>query len=240
MRIYPAIDIKNGVCVRLLMGDMNNEMQYGDPVETALRWESMGAEVLHIVDLDAAVSGSFSNRDTIAKIVEAVKIPVQLGGGIRNFEDIKERLEGLNIWRVIIGTAAIENPSLLKEAVEKYPGRIVVGIDAKDGKVSTRGWTKYSDKTPASLALDMKGKGINTVIYTDIKRDGMLSGPDIEGTAQLVKSTGMEIIASGGVSSLDDIKKIKDTGAEGVITGKALYSGNIDLREAIRAGAKEC
>lgn len=237
MRIYPAIDIKNGVCVRLKMGDLTKETQYGDPAEIAAEWERQGAEVIHIVDLDAAVSGTFSNRDTIVRILKTVKIPIQLGGGIRSIEDIDVRLGELGIWRVIIGTAAIEKPSLVSVAAEKYPGRIAVGIDAKNGKVATRGWTEGTSVTAVSLSAEMKKRDVNTIIYTDISRDGMLTGPDIEGTSELVKKTGMNIIASGGMSAMDDIREVKETGAEGVIIGKALYSGNIKLNEAIKAGA---
>lgn len=237
MKIYPAIDIKNGVCVRLKMGDLQQETQYGDPAGIAAEWERQGAEVIHIVDLDAAVTGTFSNRDTIVRILKTVKIPVQLGGGIRNIDDIDTRLGELGIWRVIIGTAAIENPSLVSAAVRKYPSRVAVGIDAKNGKAATRGWTEGTSVTPVSLALDMKKLGVNTIIYTDISRDGMLTGPDIEGTSDMVKKTGMDIIASGGMCTMDDIIKVKETGAEGVIIGKALYSGNIKLNEAIKTGA---
>ncbi len=235
MRIYPAIDIKNGVCVRLKMGDMQQATEYGDPAETAFRWQQAGAEVLHIVDLDAAFAGAFSNYETVARILKTVSIPVQLGGGVRTAEDIDVRL-GLGIWRVIIGTAAYENPELLSEAAAKYSGRIAVGIDAKDGRVATRGWATQTDSDPILLALDMKKRGVDTVIYTDISRDGMLTGPNLLGTKDMVIATGMDIIASGGMSSIEDVKNVKETGVEGVIIGRALYTGAIDLKEAIEAG----
>lgn len=239
MMIYPAIDIKNGVCVRLRMGDMQQATEYGDPAEMALRWQQEGAEVLHIVDLDAAFAGEFSNRDTVARILKAVSIPVQLGGGVRSLEDIVARL-ALGIWRVIIGTAAFENPVLVAEAAAKYPGRIAVGIDARNGKVATRGWATETSADAVSLALDMKKLGVKTIIYTDISRDGMLTGPNIKEISDMAKKTGIEIIASGGMSTLDDVYALNGTGAEGVIIGKALYTGGINLKQAIKAGADIC
>lgn len=238
MRIYPAIDIKNGTCVRLKMGDMDQATEYGDPAEMALKWQSMGAQYLHIVDLDAAFAGEFSNYDTVGRILNTVNIPVQLGGGVRTIEDIDIRLGELGITRVIIGTAAYENPELLSEAAAKYPGRIVAGIDAKDGKVATRGWATGTDADPIGLALEMKKRGVTTVVYTDIARDGMLTGPNIELTKDMVQKTGMDIIASGGMSKMEDVKNVLSTGAEGVIIGKALYSGSIELQDAINMGAE--
>ncbi len=236
MRIYPAIDIKDGKCVRLKMGDMNESTEYGSPAEIALQWQRMGAEFLHVVDLDAAFAGKFENHDAVAEILKAVRIPVQLGGGVRTMEDIDVRLGDMGIRRVILGTSAVENPSLVKNAAEKYPGRIVVGIDTKDGKVATRGWAEETGEDPVGLALSMKENGIKTIIYTDIARDGMLTGPNTEGISRMVKKTGMEIIASGGMSRPSDVIKVKGTGAVGVIIGKALYAGTIDLKEAIKAG----
>jgi phosphoribosylformimino-5-aminoimidazole carboxamide ribotide isomerase len=200
----------------------------------------MGAQVLHIVDLDAAFSGTFSNHDTVARIMKTIRIPVQLGGGVRTIEDVDVRLDGLGIFRVIIGTAAFENPDLVSEAVKKYPGRIIIGIDAKDGKVATRGWTTSTETGPISLALEIKKHGIETVVYTDIARDGMLAGPNIKGIAEMIKNTGMDIIASGGISVIDDIKRVMDTGAKGLIIGKALYAGSINFRDAIQMEAGGC
>ena len=239
MNIYPAIDLKNGVCVRLKMGDMQQATEYGDPAEIAAEWQRQGARYLHVVDLDAAFAGEFCNRDTVARILENVSIPVQLGGGVRTLADIDERLE-IGIQRVIIGTAAIENPELVEQAARKYPGRIVAGIDAKDGRVATRGWASDTGEDPVQLALRMKALGINTVIYTDITRDGMMTGPNVAGVRNLVKSTGMDIIASGGMSVPADVRKILDTGAEGVIIGKALYAGTIRLIDAINTGEGIC
>lgn len=240
MRIYPAIDIKNGQCVRLKMGDMDKVTTYGDPAEMAQKWQQMGAQFLHVVDLDAAFAGAFSNYDTVARILAAVDIPIQLGGGVRNMDDIDVRLADLGIRRVIIGTAAYENPDLLAEATAKYPGRIVAGIDAKDGRVATRGWATETGEDPIVLAQQMKQRGIKTVIYTDIARDGMLTGPNLEMTKRLVEETGMDIIASGGMSVPEDVQNVAVTGAEGVIIGKALYAGTIDLKQAIAMGEKAC
>ena len=237
MRIYPAIDIKNGNCVRLQMGDMEKATQYGKPSKMAQKWQSMGAQFLHVVDLDAAFAGEFTNHDAVEQILSVLKIPMQLGGGIRSMNDIDIRLQ-MGINRVIIGTAAFEYPELVEEAAAKYPGRIVVGIDAKDGKVATRGWATETDADPAELAKAMKKRGIDTVIYTDISRDGMLTGPNVKATKELAAQTGMNIIASGGMSTIDDVADILSAGVEGVIIGKALYSGSIDLKEAIQIGAK--
>jgi phosphoribosylformimino-5-aminoimidazole carboxamide ribotide isomerase len=237
MNIYPAIDIKNGTCVRLKMGDMEQATEYGDPAEMALKWQDSGAKFLHIVDLDAAFSGTFSNRGTVARILDAVSIPVQLGGGVRTMEDIDVRLGELGIWRVIIGTAAFEQPGLVSVACAKYPGRIVLGLDLKDGKVATKGWAEDTGADAAMLALDMKARGITTAVYTDISRDGMLTGPNIQGIKDMIAKTGLKVIASGGMSSIEDVISVKKAGAEGVIIGKALYTGAIDLAEAIELGA---
>ena len=237
MIIYPAIDLKNGVCVRLKMGNMDQATEYGEPAEVALRWQQMGAQYLHVVDLDAAFAGEFSNYDTVAKILRTVSIPVQLGGGVRSMADIDLRLGKLGIQRVIIGTAAIEEPELVEEAAAKYPSRVVVGIDAKDGRVATRGWASDTGEDPVQLANDMKKRGINTIIYTDIARDGMLTGPNVAAVKNMAEQTDMEIIASGGMSVPEDVTAVKEAGAQGVIIGKALYTGGIALSEAITLGA---
>lgn len=236
MIIYPAIDLKNGVCVRLKMGDMEQATEYGDPAEVARKWQQLGAPYLHVVDLDAAFAGTFSNRDAVEKILKAVSIPVQLGGGVRSMKDIDERLSSLDIRRVIIGTAAIENPELVEQSAAKYPGRIVVGIDAKNGRVATRGWASDTGEDPVRLAKEMKKRGVSTIIYTDIARDGMLTGPNVEAVKNMVLNTGMEIIASGGMSVPSDVTAVKGAGAQGVIIGKALYAGGITIGEAIRLG----
>jgi phosphoribosylformimino-5-aminoimidazole carboxamide ribotide isomerase len=236
MVIYPAIDIKEGRCVRLEKGDMKKATDYGRPHEVAKKWQDAGAKFLHIVDLDAAFVGTFSNYDTVEEILKAVQIPVQMGGGIRTLEDIEVRLDGLKIARVILGTAAFENPELVREAAAKYPGRIAVGIDAKEGKVALKGWVEIADISPVRLALQMKEIGIETVIYTDIAKDGMLTGPNIGLIREMIARTGMDVIASGGISRTRDIAAVKESGAAGVIVGRALYTGDVELSTALKYG----
>ena len=232
MKIYPAIDIKDGKCARLVQGDMNKAKIYGDPVEMALKWQKEGAEYLHVVDLDAAFSGEFVNMDIVKEIVHSVKIPIEMGGGVRTKEDIMTRIEEVGVSRVIIGTMAIEDEDLVKWAVEKYKDRIAVGIDAKNGKVMTKGWATATDIDAVDLAIRMKNLGVRTIIYTDISRDGMLAGPETENTTKMVKKTWMNVIASGGVTTIDDIITVRGTGACGVIIGTALYEGTIDFKQA--------
>lgn len=234
MFIIPAIDLKDGLCVRLLQGKKDEVTVYSDdPALTAMRWESYGTKLLHIVDLDGAFSGSQMNFESIMKIRKAVKMQIQVGGGIRNIERISLLISS-GIERVILGTAAIENPGLVRAANKKYPGRILVGIDAKDSFVAVKGWVEVTHVKAIELALKMQEEGAAGIIYTDISRDGMLSGPNIEATSQMVEALKIPVIASGGISSLDDIKKLSDIkGLWGAITGKALYSGKLDLKDAI-------
>ncbi|MDF1616343.1 1-(5-phosphoribosyl)-5-[(5-phosphoribosylamino)methylideneamino]imidazole-4-carboxamide isomerase [Petrocella sp. FN5] len=235
MRLYPAIDIINGQAVRLVQGDYKKETVYDkDPVQVAKQWEDAGADYIHVVDLDGAQDGTWKNRETISNIVKSVKVPVQTGGGIRSLQDIEERLS-VGIARVILGTVAIKNPALVSEAVNKFGQEaIVVGIDAKDGMVAIHGWEQVSDMSALDLCLKVKAMGITTIIYTDIAKDGMMLGPNIEQTRQLIQETGMNIIASGGVSNYEDLEKVSQIQAEGVIIGKALYTKAIDLKKAIR------
>jgi len=235
MRLYPAIDIINGQAVRLVQGDYKKETVYDkDPVQVARQWEDAGAGYIHVVDLDGAQDGTWKNKATISDIVKNVKIPVQTGGGIRSLKDIEERLS-VGISRVILGTVAIKNPNLVLEAVKKFGHEaIVVGIDAKDGMVAIHGWEQVSDMSALDLCLKVKAMGVSTIIYTDIAKDGMMLGPNIEQTGQLIKETGMDIIASGGVSCYEDIQKVSEIKAEGVIIGKALYTKAIDLKTAIQ------
>lgn len=234
MILYPAIDIQDGKCVRLQKGDFSTTTVYGDdPVEMAKRWEREGADYIHVVDLDGAQSGAGVNREIIAKMTKAVSIPIQLGGGIRTLEDIKEGL-GLGVARVILGSAAIESPELVKEAVEIYGGdKIVVGVDAKDGKVAIHGWETVSSKDATDVCLEMKSYGVKNIVYTDIAQDGMMSGPNIKATEDLIKATGLDIIASGGVSKLDDLLNTKKIKAAGTIIGVALYLDAFTLGEAL-------
>lgn len=244
MIIYPAIDIRNGKCVRLTEGCFDKETVFSDnPAEMAVKWERAGAKFLHLVDLDGAVAGSSKNLAVIKSIIAAVNIPVQLGGGIRTMQNIDELLAA-GVCRVILGSAAVKNPQLVQEACRKYPGRIVVGIDARDGYVATDGWEKKSSVRADILAAQMKAFGVKTIIFTDISRDGTLSGINIEATAELARKTGLEIIASGGVASLEDIRRLlphsKD-GIGGCIVGKAIYTGALDLTAALSlAGEKQC
>jgi phosphoribosylformimino-5-aminoimidazole carboxamide ribotide isomerase len=236
MIVIPAIDLKEGCCVRLEQGLMDRDTVFCDsPAEQALQWQRLGAEMLHIVDLDGAFAGEPRNRGSIGKIVESVTIPTQLGGGIRDVATIAAYLE-LGIGRVILGTAAQKNPELVKEACRLFPGRIVVGIDAKNGKVAVQGWAEVTDMSAVELAKKFEGHGVSAIIYTDIARDGMLGGPNIEATRELAEAISVPVIASGGVSRLKDIEDlmgIEDSGVVGVITGKAIYTGAINLADAI-------
>ena len=211
-----------------------------DPAEMALKWAGMGAEFLHLVDLDGALAGEGKNVPVIERILQSVNIPVQLGGGIRNLETI-EKLLALGVTRLILGSAAVKNPQLVEEACKKYPGHIAVGIDAKNGEVAIEGWGKGSGVAATELAKQMAAYGVETIIYTDISRDGMLSGVNVEVTAALARACGVPIIASGGVASIEDIRRVKAVEADGVqgcIIGKAIYTGAVDLKEAL-ALAKE-
>ena len=241
MIIYPAIDIRGGRCVRLTEGRFDAETVFADdPAEMALKWAGLGAEFLHLVDLDGALAGEGKNVPVIQRILKSVSIPVQLGGGIRNLETIEKLLE-LGVTRLILGSAAVKNPELVAEACKKYPGHIAVGIDAKNGEVAIEGWGQGSGVAATELAKKMASFGVETIIYTDISRDGMLSGVNVEATAALARACGVPIIASGGVASLDDIRRVKAVegdGVQGCIIGKAIYTGAVDLKEAL-ALAKE-
>jgi phosphoribosylformimino-5-aminoimidazole carboxamide ribotide isomerase len=236
MIILPAIDLKEGRCVRLEQGLMEKDTVYhDDPAAQALIWQQQGGEFLHIVDLDGAFAGVPKNKAAIRAIVEAISIPSELGGGIRDLQTIEAYLD-LGIDRVILGTIAKENPALVKEACQKFPGHIVVGIDAMNGLVAVRGWADVTEKKASEMAKEMEGFGVEAIIYTDIARDGMMQGPNIEATRLLAEAINIPVIASGGLSSLDDIRRlmaIEASGVTGVITGKAIYSGAIDLREAV-------
>jgi len=237
MLVIPAIDLKEGRCVRLEQGLMEKDTVYSDdPGAQARSWQEQGGELLHIVDLDGAFAGVPKNKAAIAAIIRALDIPTELGGGIRDLSTIEAYL-ALGIDRVILGTVAKENPALVREACAKFPGRIVVGIDAKDGLVAVRGWAEVTEKKATELAKEMEGFGVAAIIYTDIARDGMLQGPNIEATGALAEAISIPVIASGGVSSLQDIRNllaIEAKGVAGVITGKAIYTGSLDLRAAVR------
>ena len=223
--------------MRLSQGDMDRATVYSEnPAEMAKTWQGMGAKRIHVVDLDGAVSGQPKNRDAINAIVSAVSVPVQLGGGIRDIETIKEYFS-CGIDRVILGTAAIKDPLFLEESCRAWPGRIIVGIDATDGMVCVQGWTEKTAMLVVDLVKKIEHLPLAAIVFTDIKRDGMLTGPNIESTAQLARSTHIPVIASGGVSRIEDIEAlltVEQFGVSGVIIGRALYTGNLDLRECIR------
>lgn len=231
----PAIDLLGGRCVRLSQGDYAQETVYGDdPVAMALRWQDAGGKRLHVVDLDGAREGSPCNHEVIAAIAMTLTIPVQVGGGIRDAETI-EKLLLLGVNRCILGTRAAQDRAWAEEMFRTFGERLILGIDAKDGKVAVKGWQETTELTAVELAMALKPAGARRIIYTDISRDGMLTGPNVEATARLAAETGMAVIASGGMSTLDDLRRLaQHPGIEGAIIGRALYTGAIDLAEAVR------
>lgn len=237
MLVIPAIDLKDGRCVRLKQGIMSQETVFSEmPEQVALKWEELGAERIHVVDLNGAIKGRAINGAVISKIIGSVSVPIQLGGGIRDLDTIRAYLE-LGVSQVILGTVAVERPELVEKACGEFPGRIMLAIDARDGKVASRGWTELKSLTPVELANRFDGIGLEAVIYTDITRDGMKSGPNLDSTRALASGLTTPVIASGGVSCLEDIEAMLDlesVGVIGVITGRAVYDGSLDLREAIR------
>lgn len=234
MEIFPAIDLKQGRCVRLYQGEFQKETVMNEnPVAQALLFEKLGARTLHIVDLDGAVAGQSMNLSVIENICKAVRIPVQVGGGIRSLETI-ERLLSVGVEKVILGTAALYDCSFLEEAVRLYGENIIVGIDAKNGYVATRGWLDVSEISYIELAKKMENIGVQTIVFTDIAKDGTLEGPNFEQLQLLQKAVDIRIVASGGVCSLQDVQKLKNMNVYGVIIGKALYEKTIDLEEALQ------
>lgn len=237
MKIIPAIDIKNGNCVRLLQGRMDAETIYSDdPVKIARQWQSQGAEIIHIVDLDGAIEKHPKNLISIRKILDTVNVDVQVGGGIRNEETAVMFIE-LGVKGVIIGTEAVKNPEWVLDLCNKYPGRIIVGIDARNGMVAIEGWTKTTKVKAVDLAKRFEDSGVAAINFTDIHRDGMQTGPNIEETGKLAAAISIPVVASGGVSTIRDVEKLlplAEVGVVGIITGKALYSGTLSLKEAIR------
>ncbi len=235
MILFPAIDIKDNKCVRLTQGKFDKVNVYSDnPVEMALRWESLGAEYIHVVDLDGAKDEGFQNRKSIEKIASSIKIPMQTGGGIRDEERIKS-LINIGVSRVIVGTMAIENIELLKEITKIYKDKIAVSIDAYKGKVAVRGWQEVGNTDSVEICNALEKIGIGTIVYTDISKDGMLSGPNFDIYRELSKKTKLNIIASGGISSISDIKELNNMNMYGAIIGKALYDNKLDFKEALRA-----
>jgi len=237
MLIIPAIDLRGGKCVRLAQGRADAETVFSDdPVAMALRWQSKGARFLHVVDLDGAFTGVPKNLDVVKSIANAVNIPIEMGGGIRDRKTAEQVFQA-GVQRVILGTSALRNPAFAEAMCREYGDRIAVSIDAKDGMVATHGWTEVEEKTAVHFAVEMEKAGVRTIIYTDIKQDGMLTGPNIEATRKIAEATqNMSIIAAGGISSLQDIRSLKELecyGVTGAIIGKALYTGDIQLEDAI-------
>lgn len=236
MQLIPAIDLKEGQCVRLRQGRMDDDTVFSDnPAEMAQKWIAAGGTRIHVVDLDGAVEGVPKNLDVVKQIVAACgDVPVQVGGGIRNRE-ILDAYFAVGVKYAIIGSAAVRDPEFVKQAAAAYPGQVIVGLDAKDGKVATDGWYEVSDFDVVDLAKDFESHGVEAIVYTDIARDGMMQGINADSTRRLAESIDIPVIASGGVASLDDIQKVvdmRDAGVSGVIIGRALYEGSFDLPEA--------
>ena len=242
MIIIPAIDIRGGRCVRLLQGDFRRETVYsGDPVEVARRWAAKGAERIHVVDLDGSREGRPVNADVIRRILSAVNVPIELGGGIRESGTVDFYL-GMGVRWVILGTAALKNRDFVVEACRRHPGRVILGIDAREGKVAVEGWTEPTGADALEVARQYEGLGLAALVYTDIGRDGMESGVNVPATERLARQVGIPVIASGGVAGIGDIDRLLAAacpGILGVITGKALYTGALDLEEAIARTKKE-
>ena len=236
MILFPAVDILQGRSVRLLYGEFDKVTDYGLPVEMAKKWEAQGAEFLHIVDLDGARTGTGINLTSVRAIVQAAKIPVQLGGGIRTLEDISVRLVETGVARVILGTVCCQNPELIAEAVMRFGAeRIVAGIDAKNGRVAVKGWCEETTLTPIVLGQKMRKAGLKYVVYTDIGRDGALTGSNVSACAEMSRETNLKCIASGGVSDLNDLSALKKENLYGAILGRAIYNGNFTVKEALDA-----
>lgn len=244
MLIIPAIDLKDGRCVRLKQGDMATATVFGeDPVAMAKHWAAQGARRLHVVDLNGAVAGRPKNEKAIRAMIEAVgeAMPIQLGGGIRDLDTIERYLDD-GVSFIIIGTAAVKNPGFLHEACDAFPGHIIVGLDARDGKVATDGWSKLTGHDVIDLARRFQDYGVEAVIYTDIGRDGMMTGVNVEATVRLAQALTVPVIASGGLNSLEDVRRlcaVESEGVTGAITGRAIYEGKLDFAEALKVAAGE-
>lgn len=239
MVVIPAIDLKDGRCVRLRQGDMNQETSYSqDPPAMAQHWEGLGAQRLHVVDLNGAVDGKPKNFDHVLAITQAISIPVQVGGGIRSLDTIREYLSH-GVSKVVLGTAVLEDPSLLEEASREFPDRILIGVDVKDGMVAVHGWTNVSDSTPEDVFQSLKPYALSGVIFTEISRDGMLDGPNLPALEHAARNSPFPVIASGGVTRVEDIHAVKKLGPNicGVIVGKALYEGTLTLSAAMEAAS---
>ena len=240
MLILPAVDIKGGRCVRLRQGVKDEEIRYPSaPEAMARKWRDLGARCLHVVDLDGAFEGTPRNRQTINTIARSLDIPIEVGGGIRDRETVEAYLAG-GADRVVLGTRALRDPAFVEAVCVQFPGRIAVGIDAKDGRVAVEGWTKLTDRTADETARRFEGMGVSVLIYTDIRRDGMLCGPNLKATEKLARAVSIPVIASGGITTLEDIrnlKRLEAAGVQGAIIGRALYDGSLDFKEALRSAS---
>ncbi len=236
MILYPAIDLKDGQAVRLLRGDMDKATVFSDsPATQARAFQDAGCQWLHLVDLNGAFEGRPVNADAVEAILKETSVPAQMGGGIRDIDTIEMWL-AKGLARVILGTVAVENPDLVREAARKFPGQVAVGLDAREGRVATRGWAEETDVMVTDLAQSFEDAGVSAIIYTDINRDGAMQGPNVSATEALARAVSIPVIASGGVSSLEDLTALKETGViAGAISGRALYDGALDLAEALRA-----
>jgi phosphoribosylformimino-5-aminoimidazole carboxamide ribotide isomerase len=236
MLILPAIDLKGGKCVRLFQGDMSTAKEYSNaPEAVALQWQSQGAKMIHVVDLDGAMVGEPRNLGAISRILQVLDVPIELGGGIRSREIVEDYLQ-LGVYKVILGTAACENRDILRQACREFPGRVAVGIDARGGAVAVRGWQEVTEVDAVHLARELEDAGVSHLIYTDISRDGALSGPNLEATGHLAESVNIPVVLSGGMHSQEDLKAaagLEEKGVRGVILGRSIYEGTIDLAEAI-------
>ncbi len=234
MNIYPAIDLKDGNCVRLLQGKMDEETVFSNsPAEQAKKWADSGFNWIHVVDLNGAIEGKPKNIYSVQKIIREVQVPVQLGGGVRDIKTAEAWIEA-GVSRVILGTVALEKPEIVRELCKSHPGKIALGIDAREGMVATHGWVQTSETTATDLAKSFEDIGIAAIIYTDIARDGLMEGPNVEETLKLAESVSIPVIASGGVSKMDDINALKESGKlEGVVVGRALYDGVITPQELL-------
>ena len=236
MEVIPAIDLRGGRCVRLYQGDYNRETVFSDdPLEVARRWVKSGARRLHVIDLDGARSGEQSNAEAAYRIADEAGVPVQLGGGIRSIESARQAIER-GIDRVLLGTAAVEDPDLLRDLVDELgPEQVVVTVDARDGKVALNGWTETSQVEAEQLIRDMRGVGVSRYLYTDISRDGTLTGPNFDALDGLTTIPDVKIIAAGGISSVEHLLRLSEIGVESAVVGTAIYTGDIDLGQAVTA-----
>ncbi|MDK2790094.1 MAG: phosphoribosylformimino-5-aminoimidazole carboxamide ribotide isomerase [Methanothermococcus sp.] len=236
MIVIPAVDMKNGKCVQLIQGDPNKKhVELENPVEVAEKWVSEGAEMLHLVDLDGAIEGESVNRELIKEIIQTVNVPVQIGGGIRTVEDALNLIE-IGAKRIILGTVAVENPDIVEEISKKVgKEKVMVALDAKDGKVVIKGWKEKTKYTPVEMGKILEEKGAGSILFTNVNVEGLLTGIDVEPVKQLVEELEIPVIASGGVTTIEDLIKLKEVGVEGVVVGSAIYKNLIDLKEAIKA-----